>query len=205
MPTKVRLFLLRAFSALPILQNGPMASPMSSTSTRDRALFGQQVASFIPFRTISEFVTIGGIQEEFILEIHEKEGKTVADFLDFITQVFARSNGRSNRDAYIIWGFTRRLTMEIAFGIMDGESQSRVLICNQSQNIRPFLAEPENSTCKSCTRGFCSHNVPVFLAEPEISTCNSCTRGFCPHRQYNTKFLQGYRNLLRTVKGVMKM
>ncbi|KAF7868686.1 hypothetical protein EAF04_005216 [Stromatinia cepivora] len=143
MPTEVTLFLLRTHSTLPILRNGPIREPTSSTPSLDRDILGQHARTPAPTRTINEYVITKGVKEHYILNIHEIQAEKESEFSEFVTGIYNANNGRSNRDAFIILG----LDPKVGYAIAGETPRTRILICKSL----------ELTTCNKCIQPMCSH------------------------------------------------
>ncbi|KAJ8062050.1 hypothetical protein OCU04_009830 [Sclerotinia nivalis] len=150
MTTNIRLFLFRSPSSLPILQNGPISSPVASSSFTDYSMFGVQPLKNNPSRIIIEYLSgpYNYHSEKFILEIHEKQGTKAEEFDFFLADFFEQHNGPSNRDAVLIWGFEKELGYKI-YNIVKRHSSPPTLICLPTNTIL--------STCNKCVQPSCRH------------------------------------------------
>ncbi|KAF7867158.1 hypothetical protein EAF04_005242 [Stromatinia cepivora] len=172
MITNIRLFLFRRCFSLPILRNGPISSPMSSSSIMDYTILGLKDFSGALYRTINENVpiqhtTYGPYKETFVIEIYEKEGEKSEDFQFFLPAFFEQHGGPSSKDAVLIWGFEEELSDKI-YNMVIEHSSPPTLIWMSTDTI--------------------------------LSTCNKCARLHCRHIQYEYKFLLMYWELLRSVR-----
>ncbi|KAF7870605.1 hypothetical protein EAF04_004349 [Stromatinia cepivora] len=172
MTTKIRLFLFTPPLSPSILQNGPVSSPASSSSSILYSKFGPQALESTLSRTIIEYVPIQCRYvlcfETFTFEIHEKQGTKAEEFDVFLADFFEKNNGQSNNDAVILFGFPKDISDEIS-----------------KMMIEKHLS-PSTITCVS--------KCAIF------PTCNLCVRSFCQHLQYDKEFLKMYWGLLRSVK-----
>ncbi|APA08590.1 hypothetical protein sscle_04g033600 [Sclerotinia sclerotiorum 1980 UF-70] len=149
MTTNIRLFLLSSFSSLPILQNGPIHSPISSSSLKDYSMFGAQTLKSRPSRTIVENIPRPfNHNEKFILEIHEKQGTKTEEFDIFLADFFEKYNGPSNRDTVLIWGFEKELAQKI-YNIAERHSSPPTLVYSPTDATIPI--------CNKCVQPFCRH------------------------------------------------